>query len=140
MRAAGVLEAFWPHETPLRRTSFYEAKLSATIIDLAERRSRLPQEQSSPPAPPVQSDLEWRLSKRGNPYVVVNDAFHVVLFRGRGSAWAFRIEELETEQAWFSERRHETVDAAWADAFLAVRQLQGKSRLRRTGPSPIPSP
>jgi hypothetical protein len=33
-------------------------------------------------------------------YVVVNGAFHVVLFRHRGGAWAFRIEELETERAW----------------------------------------
>jgi hypothetical protein len=98
--------------------------MGATIIDLAERRGRLRREQSSPPAPPVQSDLEWRLSKRGNPYVVVNETFRVVLFRRE--TWALRIEELETGQAWFSERRYQTEDAAWADAFLAVRQLHGK--------------
>jgi hypothetical protein len=71
------------------------------------------------------SDLNWKLSQRGNPYAVVNEAFHVVVFR-RAGAWAFRIEDLETGQAWFSERRYETEDAARSDALLAIGQLRGK--------------
>ena len=98
--------------------------MSAIILDLAEERGRRrPQEASASPSIP--SDLNWKLSQRGNPYVVVNDAFHVVVFR-RAGAWAFRIEDLRTEQAWFSERRYETEDAARSDALLAVSQLRGK--------------
>lgn len=105
--------------------------MSATIINLDEergRRHRL-QEPFSPPAPSTPSSLDWKLSQRGNPYVVVNDAFHIVLFR-RGS-WAFRIENLETGQAWCSERRYGTEDAARSDALLAVSQLQRKTPERK---------
>jgi hypothetical protein len=49
-----------------------------------------------------------------------------VLFRHRGGSWAFRIEELETERAWFSERRYGTEDAARSDVLLAVSELRGK--------------
>jgi len=48
-----------------------------------------------------------------------------MVFR-RAGAWAFRIEDLRTEQAWFSERRYETEDAARADALRAVSQLRRK--------------
>jgi hypothetical protein len=102
--------------------------MSAIILDLAEERGRRrPQEASASPSIP--SDLNWKLSQRGNPYVVVNEAFHVVVFR-RGS-WAFRIEDLATGQAWFSERRYETEDAARADGLLAVSQLRGKETARK---------
>jgi hypothetical protein len=109
--------------------------MSTNLIHLAEERARRrrPAEASPtnlarlwgnlPPAPPP--NLEWKLSQRGNPYIVVNEAFHVVLFR-RAGAWAFRIEDLRTEQAWFSEHRYSTEDVARADALLAVNQLRGK--------------
>jgi hypothetical protein len=54
----------------------------------------------------------------------VDGKFHIVLFRRSG--WSFRLEDLETGQAWFSERRYQTEDAARADALLAVGQLGGK--------------
>jgi hypothetical protein len=98
--------------------------MSANIIDLAEERGRRRQA-PEPAPPPLPNNLEWKISKKVNPYVVVNGAYHVVLFRHRGSAWAFRIEELETERAWFSERRYETEDAARAEALLAVSELRG---------------
>ena len=69
--------------------------------------------------------MKWKLSQRGNPYVIVNEAYHVVLFH-RSGAWAFRIEDMETGQVWFSERRYETEDAARADALVAVGQPQEK--------------
>jgi hypothetical protein len=86
-------------------------------LDDFRRRARVP---DPSPAP---SDLNWRLSQRGNPYVVVNDAFHIVVFRS--GSWAFRIEDLGNGQVWFSERRYETEDAARADALLAFSQLRG---------------
>ena len=113
--------------------------MSAIILDLDQERARRrrPAEASStnlarlwgdlPPAPPP--NLEWKLSQRGNPYIVVNEAYHVVLFR-RAGAWAFRIEDLRTEQAWFSERRYETEDAARSDALLAVSQLRAREPQR----------
>jgi hypothetical protein len=95
-----------------------DAPSNVINLDDFRRRSRVPE-------PPSElSDLNWRLSQRGNPYVVLNDAFHIVVFRRGG--WAFRIEDLGTGQAWFSERRYETEDAARADALLAVSQLRGK--------------
>jgi hypothetical protein len=69
--------------------------------------------------------LKWKLSQRGNPYVVT-DGFHVVVFRRQSGQWSFRIENLETEQAWFAERHYGTEDDARADALLAVRQLREK--------------
>jgi hypothetical protein len=48
-----------------------------------------------------------------------------VLFRHSG-AWASRIADLETGQAWFSERRYPGEDAARTDALLAVAQLRVK--------------
>jgi len=98
--------------------------MSAVIINLDEERGRrLRSQQPAAPPPTIPSNADWKLSQRGNPYVVVNEAFHIVVFR-RGS-WAFRIEDLETGQAWFSKRRYQTEDAARADALLAVGQLQG---------------
>jgi hypothetical protein len=97
--------------------------MSATIINLdQERARRRPPEVPSPAPDP--SNLEWKLSQRGNPYTVV-DAHHVVVFKQSGG-WSFRIEHLGTEQAWFSERRYESEDAARSDALLAVSQLRGK--------------
>jgi len=99
--------------------------MTAIILDLDQERAlrRRPPEVSSI-APPMRRDLTWKLSKRGNPYTVV-DAHHVVVFK-RSGGWAFRIEDLGTEQAWFSERRYETEDAGRADALLAVNQLRGR--------------
>jgi len=72
--------------------------------------------------------LRWRLSQRGNPYVVT-DGFHVVVFRRQSAGqWSFRIENLETEQAWFAERHYGDEEEARAQALLAVRQLQGTVR------------
>jgi hypothetical protein len=101
--------------------------MRAIIFNLDEERGRRRSQEpevSPSPVSPIPSNLHWKLSQRGNPYVVVNDAFHIVVFR-RGS-WAFRIEDLRTGQAWFSERRYESEDAARADALLAVGQLRGK--------------
>jgi hypothetical protein len=105
--------------------------MSATIINLDEERGRClrSQEPASPP-PTVPSKLDWKVSQRGNPYAVVTEAFHVVLFR-RSGAWAFRIEDLETGQAWFSERRYGTENTARSDALLAVSQLQRKTPERK---------
>jgi hypothetical protein len=101
--------------------------MTARIIDLAaERTKRVVRPPKEVPSTPPQ----WHLSQRGNPYVVVNEAYHVVLFR-RSGAWAFRIEDLETGQAWFSERRYQTEDAARSDALLAVSQLQRKTPERK---------
>jgi hypothetical protein len=102
--------------------------MSAVIINLDDERGRRlrSQEPASSPTPTIRSSLDWKLSQRRNPYVVVNEAFHIVLFR-RAGAWAFRIEDLETGQAWFSERRYSTEDAARSDALLAVSQLQSKT-------------
>ena len=50
------------------------------------------------------------------------DGYHIVVFT-RGRSWAFRIEQLDTEREWYSERRYQTEDAARSDALLAVRQL-----------------
>jgi len=103
--------------------------MSAMIIDLGEERGRRrPRELSSPP--PTPSNLDWEFSQRGNPYFVVNEALHIVLFQ-RAGIWAFRIEDLETGQAWFSERRYQTGEAARADALLAVEQLRPKAPARK---------
>jgi hypothetical protein len=105
--------------------------MSAIILDLVEERGRRLRSQEPASAPPtISSSLDWKLFHRGNPYAVVNEAFHIVVFR-RGRAWAFRIEDLETGQAWFLERRYQTEDAARADALLAVGQLQEKQPARR---------
>jgi hypothetical protein len=87
-------------------------------------------EEPGPSLPPAVSDLRWKLSQRGNPYAVVNKAFHIVVFR-RAGAWAFRIADLNTGQARFSKRRYGTKDAARADDLLAVNQLQGKQPERK---------
>jgi hypothetical protein len=50
----------------------------------------------------------------------------VVVFRRQSGQWSFRIENLDTEQAWFAERHYGTEEAARADAILAVRQLKEK--------------
>jgi hypothetical protein len=105
--------------------------MTATIFDLAAARARrspasAPRSLASAPEP---APSPPKLSQRGNPYVVVNDAFHIVLFRRGG--WVFRIEDLETGQAWFSERRYETEDAARSDALLAVSQLRAKGPARK---------
>lgn len=98
------------------------------IINLDEERGRRLRSQEPAPLPPtVPSKLDWKVSQRGNPYVVVNEAYHVVLFR-RSGAWAFRIEDLETGQTWSSERRYGTENTARSDAFLAVGQLQLQGR------------
>jgi hypothetical protein len=102
--------------------------MTAIIFDLDEERAR--RRPLHPEPASDLSDLNWRLSQRGNPYVVVNDAFHMVVFR-RVGVWAFRIKDLETGQAWFSERRYETEDDARSDALLAVGQLRGKEPARR---------
>jgi hypothetical protein len=69
--------------------AFKEDRMTAIIFDLAEERAR---RRSRVPEPPSQlPDLNWRLSQRGNPDVVVNDAFHIVVFRREG--WSFRIEK-----------------------------------------------
>jgi len=123
-----------PEPTPLvpirpreLRVPCNEDRMNAIIFDLDAERSR--GRPRDPEPTPDLSDLNWRLSQRGNPYAVVNEAFHIVLFR-RAGAWAFRIEDLDTGQAWFSERRYETEDAARSDALLAVGQLQGKEPTR----------
>jgi hypothetical protein len=90
------------------------------------RRTWRSPEEAQPPPP---SNLEWKLSKKGNPCVVVGDTFHVVLFR-RGS-WAFRIEDLKMGQAWFSERRYQTEEAARAD--FPCSQSNNLGRKRRLG-------
>jgi hypothetical protein len=100
---------------------------TSTVIRLDDYRRRPPDPiptVEEEPGPASTQTLTWKISQRGNPYVVVNEAYHVVVFR-RGS-WAFRIEDLETGQAWFSDRRYETEDAARADALLAVGQLRGR--------------
>jgi hypothetical protein len=50
----------------------------------------------------------------------------VVVFRRQSGQWSFRIENLDTEQAWFAERHYGAEDEARADALLAVRQLREK--------------
>ena len=102
----------------------YRRRLPKPVVPAAHPDPTPDQEPGPVSLPPAASDLNWKLSQRGNPYVVVNEAFHIVLFR-RAGAWAFRIENLETEQAWFAERRYGSEDAARADALLAMRQLQG---------------
>jgi hypothetical protein len=107
--------------------------MTATIFDLAAARARrspasAPRSLASAPEP-APSPPKWKLSQRGNPYVVVNDAFHIVIFRRGG--WAFRIEDLGTGQVSFSERRYETEDAARSDALLAVSQLRAKGPARK---------
>jgi hypothetical protein len=98
----------------------------SAVINLDEERGRrFRSRQPAAPPPSIPSNAEWKLSQRGNPYVIVNEAYHIVLFR-RSAVWAFRIEDLETGQAWFSERRYRTEDAARADALLAAGQIQGK--------------
>lgn len=106
--------------------------MSAVIINLDEERGRrrFHSQEPAPPPPTIPSKLNWKLSQRGNPYVSVNEAFHIVLFR-RSGAWAFRIEDLETRQAWFSESRYQTEGAARSDALLAVSQLQRKAPERK---------
>jgi hypothetical protein len=59
--------------------------------------------------------LNWRISQRGNPYAIV-DGFHTVVFRRQTGQWSFRIEEIETEETWYSECRYSTKDAACASA------------------------
>jgi hypothetical protein len=95
--------------------------MSTNIIDLAEERGRRRQA-PEPAPPPLPNNLEWKIFKKGNPDVVVNGAYHAVLFR-RGSAWAFRIELIGTEREWYSELRYQPEDAARSDALLAMRQL-----------------
>src|SRR5262249_26244603 len=87
------------------RAPLNEDCMSAVIINLDEERGRRRSQEPAAP-PPTPSNLYWKLSQRGNPYAVVNEAFHIVLFR-RAGVWAFRIEDLETGQAWFSERRYQ---------------------------------
>src|SRR6516225_4923212 len=109
------------------RVPFKEDRMRAIIFNLDEERGRRRSQEpevSPSPVSPIPSNLHWKLSQRGNPYVGVNDAFHIVVFR-RGS-WAFRIEDLRTGQAWFSERRYESEDAARAEALLAVSELRGR--------------
>ena len=103
--------------------------MSAVIINLDEERGRRRSQEPAAP-PPTPSNLYWKLSQRGNPYAVVNEAFHIVLFR-RAGVWAFRIEDLETGQAWFSEGRYQTGEVARADALLAVEQLRPKAPARK---------
>jgi hypothetical protein len=102
----------------------YRRRLPKPVVPAAHL-DPTPDEEPGSASLPSSSDLNWKLSQRGNPYAVVNEVFHIVLFR-RSGAWAFRIEDLDTGQAWFSERRYETEDAARADALLAVGELRGK--------------
>jgi len=59
------------------------------------------------------------------------DGYHIVVFK-RGVSWAFRIEQIGTEQEWYSELRYLTEDAARSNALLAVRQL-GQAPLNSHG-------
>ena len=105
---------------------------TSTVIRLDAYRRRPPDPiptVEEEPGPASIQTLTWKLSQRGNPYVVVNDAFHVVVFR-RAGAWAFRIEELESELV---------LRAAVSDgggrqsrfSLLAIEQLRPKGPARK---------
>ena len=118
----GQLRYSHPYLTLSPRVDDYRRRPPKPVVPPAHP-DPTPDAEPEPASAP--SDLNWKLSHRGNPYAVVNEAFHIVLFR-RVAVWAFRIKDLETGQAWYSERRYETEDAARADALLAVGQLRGK--------------
>jgi hypothetical protein len=52
--------------------------MSVIIFDLYEERARRRTLEVS------SSNLDWQLSQRNNPYVAVNEAFHIVLGRRPG--------------------------------------------------------
>jgi hypothetical protein len=95
---------------------------TSIVVSLDDYRRR--QTEPSPPQPSTLSppDFHWKLSQRGNPYIVVKDthtdeSFHIVVFRQAGGSWSFRIENMETGRARFSTRRYGTEDEAKADAL-----------------------
>jgi len=73
--------------------------MTAQIFDLAAERAKRAVPAKAPSAPP-----QWRLSKRGNPYMTV-EGYHIVVFK-RGGSWAFRIELIDADQQWYSERTY----------------------------------
>jgi len=92
--------------TPVLLPPDAEQRRIVAKLDTFSARSK-----RAPPPP------RWRLSRRGNPYVTT-EGYHIVVFK-RGVSWAFRIEQIDSEQAL----RCQTEDAARSDALLAVRQL-----------------
>ena len=70
---------------------------------------------------------QWRISRKGNRYVNVND-LHIVVFQ-REDRWMIRIRDKQTEESRFSQKAYGTREAAMAGAFDALPHMESRRTL-----------